>query len=104
MSWLSLILFLPVFVILGGLFLLFPRRPRGPARRGFDAVALLLALMCSVAAMRWAYFNADHTVGAIWPQVLATLLAYAVFIAILLMALIARFWLLRAGRAHQGSA
>ncbi|MCB1568585.1 MAG: hypothetical protein KDI69_07230 [Xanthomonadales bacterium] len=101
MSLLSLILFLPAFVILGGLFLLFPRTPRSGVRAAFDLAALLLALAGSIVGMRWAYFNADHTVGAIWPQVLATLMAYAVFIAILLIALFARhqIW-----RAREGSA
>ncbi len=96
MAFLSLILFLPAFLILGGLFVLFPRQPRARSRYVFDGITLLLALIGSVAAMRWAFFHADHSVGAIWPQVLATLFAYGVFITILLIALIARRVLLTA--------
>jgi hypothetical protein len=55
MAWLSLLLFLPWFAVLGGLYWLFPRAPRPPARRRFDAIVLLLALVLSVAGMHWGY-------------------------------------------------
>lgn len=77
---LALILFLPWFAILGGLYWLFPRRPRTPARRLYDAGALLAAGALSVAGMRWGFLHADPQAGAIWKQVLATLAAYGAFL------------------------
>lgn len=95
MSFLSIILFLPTFLILGTLFVLFPRRPRDQRRTLFDAGALTLALGISLVAMRWGYLHADPAASLIWRQVLATLLAYASFLTILIAALLARLWLLR---------
>lgn len=86
MSYLSLILFFPWFAILGGLFLVFPRQPRNATRIAFDLATMLLALVLSFIAMRWGYVNADLQAGAIWKQVLATLLAYGAFLAVLAVA------------------
>ena len=80
---LTLILFLPWFVILGALFWFYPRRPRTAARRGFDLAALVLAGLASWVAMRWGMLNADPGAGAIWKQVLACLTAYGAFLAVL---------------------
>lgn len=99
MPYLSLILFLPVFLILGSLFLLFPRVPSSARRNVFNAVALTLALALSVAAIRWGYLNAEPAAGgAIWRQVLATLLAYGVFLASLVAAFLLRLVVLRPAR------
>ena len=83
---LSLILFFPWFAILAVLFWLFPRQPRGGARIVFDLAVLLLALVLSFVGMRWGYVNADPDAGAIWKQVLATLVAYGAFLAVLAIA------------------
>jgi hypothetical protein len=88
---LTLILFLPWFLILGVLFWFYPRQPRGAGRRGYDLAALVLALLASWAAMRWGMLNADANAGTIWKQVLATLTAYGAFLAVLGLA-----WWLRA--------
>ena len=88
---LALILFLPWFAILGVLFWFYPRQPRGAARRGFDLVALALALAASWIAMAWGMRHADPNAGAIWKQVLATLTGYGAFLAVLGLA-----WPLRA--------
>jgi hypothetical protein len=80
---LSLILFLPWFAILGALYWIYPRQPRHAVRRGFDAAALLLAMLASWLAMRWGMLNADPQAGAIWKQVLACLTAYGAFLAVL---------------------
>ncbi len=98
MPFLAVILFLPCFFVLGGLFVLFPRARTTPARTAFNTVALLLALVLSVLAMLWGYAHADAAAGPIWKQVLATLFAYAAFVASLLLALVARLALLRHGR------
>lgn len=97
MPYLSLILFFPWFAILAALFWLFPRQPRGAARTGFDLAILLLALVLSFIGMRWGYLNADPGAGAIWKQVLATLVAYGAFLAILSLAWPLRSRMLRTG-------
>jgi hypothetical protein len=94
---LTLILFLPWFAILGALFWIYPRQPRGPLRRGFDAAALALALLASWLAMRWGMLEADPQAGPIWKQVLATLTAYGAFLAVLALAWPLRVRLLRRG-------
>ena len=78
MAWLSLLLFLPWFLLLGSLYWLFPRQPRTPRRRLFDGTTLLLAFALSIESMLWGYRlgMAQPGAGPIWPQVLAVLYAY----------------------------
>lgn len=92
MAWLSLLLFLPWFALLGSLFCLYPRQRGVRRRRWFDAVALALALLLSVLAMHWGYRlgRADSTAGAIWPQVVAVLYAYGAFLAVMAAAVLLR--------------
>ncbi len=101
MVYLSLILFFPCFLILGGLFVLYPRSPRGGARKIFDALAILVALVLSLVAMRWGYLNADPEISAIWKQVLATLFAYGAFLAGLVPAFVLRRLLLPRAEASR---
>lgn len=98
MAWLSLLLFLPWFVLLGALYWLFPRQPRDAARRGFDGIALLLAFVLSIAAMLWGHHIGvvQSDAGPIWRQVLAVLYAYGAFLAVLVAAILLRStWLAR---------
>ncbi|MEO6102417.1 MAG: hypothetical protein ABIP44_02115 [Pseudoxanthomonas sp.] len=98
MPYLALILFLPWFVLLGALFWLFPRQPRDAARRRFDTAALAVAFVLSFAGMQWGYALglADVGTGAIWKQVLATLIAYGAFLAVMSIAVVLRSgWLQR---------
>ena len=88
---LALILFLPWYAILGGLYWFYPRKPRTRARRLFDAGALALTLLSSVAAMHWGFLSADTSVGMLWKQVLATSVSYAAFLG----AITAAFFLRR---------
>ena len=91
MAWLSLLLFLPWFVLLGTLFCLYQRQRGVRRRRRFDAAALVLALALSILAMHWGYglagADAGAGVGRIWPQVVAVLYAYGAFLAVLMLAL-----------------
>ena len=91
MAWLSLLLFLPWFVLLGALFCVYPRQRGLSRRRWFDPIALASALLLSVLAMHWGYRVAAAETGArvgpIWPQVVAVLYAYGTFLAALLLAL-----------------
>ncbi len=77
----AFILFLPAFAVLGGLYLLFPRRPRGSARMIADVLVLLATAACSLWAMRRGFAGALEAGGAMWGQIFATLVAYGVFLA-----------------------
>ncbi len=95
MPYLALILFLPWFLILGVLFAIYPRNPRTSARRLFDLVTIALAGIGSSIGMRWAYLTADTSVGMMWKQIFATLVAYGIFLGVMTVALIVRQRLLR---------
>lgn len=74
LPWLAFIIQIPVFAIVGWLFL------RGrPARWGWPV--FLGALVMTYATTIWAFHAADRTWGLMWPQVLAALLGYGVFLA-----------------------
>ena len=92
MPYLALILFLPWFLLLGALFWLFPRQPRNPRRKAFDIAALVIAFVLSFIGMQWGYALglADVGTGAIWKQVLATLVAYGAFLFVLTVAVLLR--------------
>ncbi|MFC0676816.1 hypothetical protein ACFFGH_02980 [Lysobacter korlensis] len=93
---LALILFLPWFGILGALYWWVPRAPRPRARIVFDVIALLLAVVAFVATVHWAHAAADPVYGAMWRQVLATAVGYAVFLGVLTLAFVLRRrWLVR---------
>jgi len=93
---LALILFLPWFAILGVLFWLYPRTPIHPMRGGYNLAVLALSLVLSWVGMRWGMLNADPSAGAIWKQVLATLVAYGIFLAVITLAWVARGKIFRA--------
>jgi hypothetical protein len=94
---LALILFLPWYAILGGLYWFYPRQPRTRGRRLFDVGALVLTLLASVAAMHWGFLTADTSVGVLWKQVLATSVSYGAFMAALAAAFFLRGFLIRRG-------
>ncbi len=96
---LALILFLPWFAILAALYWIYPRQPRGPGRRLFDIAALALATALSVWGMHWGFLNADPDAGAIWKQVLATSVAYGLFLMVMTLAIALRAWCMPPPRA-----
>jgi hypothetical protein len=90
---LALILFTPWFLILGWAYWTFPKSHAvTPARRRLDIAALLVALALSAFAMRHAYYLPFDGVGKMWPQVIATLAGYHVFLVVLAMAFFVRRW------------
>jgi TRAP-type C4-dicarboxylate transport system permease small subunit len=99
---LAFILFLPVFCIVGALYCLFPRQPRGVWRLAGDLALLIAAAALSVFAMRWGFHAAAGVAGALWKQIVATLLAYAAFLAIVCLALPLRGWWWRRARQRTG--
>lgn len=97
---LALILFIPWFSILAVLFWCFPRQPRTGARKAFDSISLLGATFAAFAGMHWGMLNADPGHGAMWKQVLATSVAYGLFLGVMTVALLLRWrWLRRSAVA-----
>ena len=93
---LALVLFAPWFLILAVLYWLYPRQPRDGARRRFDGVALLVAVVAFVATLHWAHGHASRAHGTMWPQILATSAGYGVFLLVLTVAVfVRRAWLRR---------
>lgn len=91
MSVLALILFLPWFAVVGGVFWLLPREvPRSAGRSRFDAIALLLAFAVSAIGMVLGLDTDATGHHPIWKQVMACLYAYAGFIGVLAVALFVR--------------
>jgi len=97
MAWLSLLLFLPWFCVMGALYWWFPRQPRHRARSVFDALALAAALLVSVICMHWGYRigAADADADSMWKQILSVLYAYGGFLAVMVSALLLRPRVLR---------
>lgn len=92
---LTLILFLPWFVILGVLFWIYPRQPRGPARRAYDVISMALALVAFVYSVHWSIEVADPDYGRMWGQILATAISYGVYLAVMTLAFFLRPLVLR---------
>lgn len=93
---LALILFLPWLLILGVLYWLYPRQPRHGRRRLYDTLSLAAALAAFVLTMQWAHGYADPRYGGMWKQILATSVAYGVFLLVLVVAFALRArWLTR---------
>lgn len=92
---LALILLLPWYAILGFVFWRFPHQPRSPARRGFDAASLLMALTLAIASMQWSFGYATSSHGGTWKQVLATSVSYGVFLLVLTVATLIRWRVFR---------
>lgn len=93
---LAMILFLPWFAILGGLFWVYPRTPRTPARNAFDIASLVLAVLAAILGTWWSYANADLSVGTLWRQLLASTLSYALFLGVMGLAMWLRHrWITR---------
>ena len=92
---LTLILFLPWFLILSALFWIWPRQPRGVARRLYDLAAILASLALFVASLYWLQDLADPAHGRMWRHILATAAGYGVFLAAMLVAFMLRMLLFR---------
>lgn len=92
---LTLILFLPWFLILSALFWIWPRQPRGLARRLYDLAAILVSLALFVASLYWLQDIADPAHGRMWRHILATAAGYGVFLAAMLVAFVLRMLLFR---------
>lgn len=83
---LSLLLLLPWYLVLGAVFWRTRRKPATAAQRAFDAASLLLALLLAALGGYWSLASADPAAGAIWKQVLASLVGYGLFLLVLALA------------------
>ena len=104
MRYLALLLLAPWLLILGWAYASYPKSlPRTPARRLFDALALLLAFGATIHAGLLGYDAVGlpppdqaglRGSGAIWQQVLPALCGYGAFAGVLVLALLlrARLW------------
>jgi len=92
MAWLSILLFLPWFCVLSGLYWSFPRQRRNAPRRQFDTCMLILAFVVSICTMHWGYSTAKSWAGSgpLWQQIMAVLYAYGGFLAVIAIALCLR--------------
>lgn len=97
---LALILFIPWFAILGVLFWVYPRQPRRPGRRLFDAASLVLAVVAACLGMYWSMANGDGRFGPMWKQVLASTLSYGAFLLVMTLAFFSRRRWLAAAADH----
>jgi len=95
---LTFILFLPWFLILSVLFLVFPRKPRNLARIAYDLVALAASVAVFLWSVHWSMANADTHYGKLWPHILVTALGYGVFLAVIGVAFLLRWLWLRPRR------
>src|SRR3546814_18226837 len=86
--------------ILCVLFWLYPRQPLHWRRRLFDLASLVRAVAAFMASLYWAQDHADPAHGQMWRQVLATSIGYGVFLGVLTLAVIVRWWLWRRGPAR----
>lgn len=87
---LALILFAPWFAVLSVLFWRYPRQPRGAARAWFDGLSLAMATAAAIAGMHWGMRHGDPSFGAMWKQILATSVAYGLYLAVMTAALLLR--------------
>ncbi len=83
---LAAILFAPWFVILCVLYWAYPREPRPPARRWFDAGILVFAWLVFFLSLHWAQDWADRGFGRMWQQVVGTSVSYGAFLTVLTVA------------------
>lgn len=95
---LALLLFLPWFLVLGVLFCVYPKTPRGARRVVFDLASLAVAVIAFMVSIHWAQGVADRSHGHMWQQILATAVGYGVFLAVLGVAVALRMRVLRQRR------
>jgi hypothetical protein len=100
MRYLAILLLAPWLLILCWAYWAYPKKlPRTSARRIFDFVALLLAVIITVQSAAIGFDMAKlpaiddfgRASGGIWQQVLPALYGYGAFTAVLLLAMLLRY-------------
>ncbi|AVP97653.1 hypothetical protein C7S18_10775 [Ahniella affigens] len=88
MSVLATILLLPWFLILCWVYWRMGRAHQDAP--GFDRLAIIVAMVLALVSGYVGLGYADPVYGRLWPQILASLLAYGVFLLVLALAAIWR--------------
>lgn len=87
---LALILFLPWYLVI---LIVYWRMRCKPARWGgrvFDLAAIAVSIAAAAIAGPWALAHADDSIGSMWPQILATVVGYGAFLAVITLAALLR--------------
>lgn len=87
---LALILFLPWYLVILVVYWRMRRKPARWAGRVFDLVAIAVSIAAAAVAGPWALAHADDSIGSMWPQILATVVGYGAFLAVITLAALLR--------------
>lgn len=87
---LALILFLPWYLVILIVYWRMRRKPARWAGRVFDLVAIAVSIVAAAVAGPWALAHADDSIGSMWPQILATVVGYGAFLAVITLAALLR--------------
>jgi hypothetical protein len=107
MRYLAVLLLAPWLLILCWAYWTYPKNlPRSPARRVFDIVVLLLAVLVTLRSAAIGFDRVElpaldgfgRASGAIWQQVAPALYGYGAFTAVLLLAMLLRYAIWRRRR------
>jgi hypothetical protein len=87
---LALILFLPWYLVILVVYWRLRRKPAPWLGRVFDLAAIAASIAAAAIAGPWALAHADDSVGSMWPQILATVVGYGAFLAVIALAALLR--------------
>lgn len=87
---LALILFLPWYLVILVVYWRMRRRPARWSGRVFDLLAIAASIAAAAVAGPWALAHADDSIGSMWPQILATVVGYGAFLAVITLAALLR--------------
>lgn len=87
---LALILFLPWYLVILIVYWRMRRKPARWAGRLFDLAAIAVSIAAAAIAGPWALAHADDRIGTMWPQILATVVGYGAFLAVITLAALLR--------------
>lgn len=87
---LALILFLPWYLVILVVYWRMRRRPVRWPGRVFDLLAITASIAAAAVAGPWALAHADDSIGSMWPQILATVVGYGAFLAVITLAALLR--------------
>ncbi len=87
---LALILFLPWYLVILIVYWRLRRKPAQWAGRLFDLAAIAVSIGAAAIAGPWALAHADASIGTMWPQILATVVGYGAFLAVITLAALLR--------------
>lgn len=87
---LALILFLPWYLVILIVYWRMRRKPAQWAGRLFDLAAIAVSIVAAAISGPWALAHADDSIGTMWPQILATVVGYGAFLAVITLAALLR--------------